>query len=159
VNHVANKRPGAKRLAMKTLALALVLVLLGLALALSACGTTSATITEPTTAPSQEEAQLVGTWETVSMGTDWVDRLTYEFRPDGTFSYLAKKSGTTTGTEMLSGRFRIDGDGLFLTDVRETWIDPTGSTEYKNRKADDRRVLYSFTDGVLLLNGEAYAKK
>jgi hypothetical protein len=60
---------------------------------------------------------------------------------------------------MLSGRFHIDGDGLFLTDVRETWIDPTGSTEYENRKADDRRVLYSFTDGVLLLNGEAYAKK
>ncbi len=36
------------------------------------------------------------------MGTDWVDHLTYEFRPDGTFSYVAKKSGTTTGTEMLA---------------------------------------------------------
>lgn len=136
------------------------LVVLALAaLLISACGGITTTLTGVTTSLSQEEAQLVGTWETLSRGTDWVDRLTYEFRPDGTFSYVAEKSGTTTGTEMLRGRFRTKGDGLLLTDLKETWIGPEGSTEYQDRAADDRRVLYEFTDGVLLLNGEAYAKK
>ena len=60
---------------------------------------------------------------------------------------------------MRVGRCHIRGDGLFLTDLKETWIGPTGSTEYQDRAADHRRVLYEFTDGVLLLNGEAYGKR
>jgi hypothetical protein len=141
---------------MKSKASAFVLVLLSLVML--ACGTGTTTPTGGTTILSEEEAQLLGAWETVSRGTDWVDNLSYDFRPDGTFSYVARKAGTTTGTEQLRGRFHIEGDRLVLTDLRDTWIDSSGSTDYQDREIEDRRVWFEFSGGVLSLNGEAYDK-
>ena len=62
---------------------------------------TTTTLSDPSRSLSSEETALVGTWEALDKGTDWVDRITFEFRSDGTFEYFSSKGGTVTGEEQI----------------------------------------------------------
>jgi hypothetical protein len=152
-------RSAPPRMLRATLLLAAALLLLGTL----GCGPTNGgdrpTLTTTTTVDAAVAAPwLVGTWNTISRGTDWVDDLTYQFRADGTYLLTAKKMGTTTGTQIQTGDYRVEDERILLSECRETWIDATGATEYRDKAVGDNSVWYESVDGVLTLNGEAYQR-
>jgi hypothetical protein len=126
---------------------------IGVTTTITAVSVTTTILSGPSRSLSPEEAALVGTWEALDKGTDWVDQITFEFRSDGTFEYFSSKGGTGTGKEQMTGRFNIEGEHLVLKDVTGTRDDGSNTTELLDT---DRTLWYALDGDVLSLNGVPY---
>jgi hypothetical protein len=113
---------------------------------------TPTALSDPVSHLSPDEAALVGTWEGLDKGTDWVEQIVFQFRSDGTFEY-SSKGGTVASEEFLTGRFTTEGEHLVLTEVSGTQKDWSSTTESLE---GDRTFWYAFDGRLLFLNGVPY---
>ena len=106
---------------------------------------------ESTTLPGGDTSELVGVWSSGPFTPIDNSNLWVEFKADGTFTeYVANYGvplpGLDVGEIRTTGYFRVEGDKIHCSNVKQTYktITGSGSRDYTDRPTDDFVWVYQF---------------